>query len=330
MAGRGRRPAAQLTTPRRGLSSPATRRASVLLPAPLSPTRARTLSLVDRQIETREHRRAALAGGHPAQGDERRRPGGWTGLHQVAPDHLGVFGRAPQTEPAQQRPLSQDALRRSVGDYAALVQKHGPVGDGRRGPQTMFDQNDGHAVLCVQPAHRVDHGPRALDVEAGHGLVEHQQARTHGQHGGDGQPLPLAARKSVGGMRAQMSHADAGKSPPHAIFDLAWLQPQVARAEGDLVLYPHVEQLRAGILKDHAHLPAHLGHRLVAHRPSAHADAAAHRGRDALRYQPVETLHERALAAARRPCQKDALAGVDLQVDLVQRHSRAEAHGQPL
>ena len=145
-------------------------------------------------------------------------------------------------------------------------------------------------------------------------LVEHEHLRVHGKHAGECHAALLAARKLE---RALLGQLVEGK--PHAIeraaherINLFARKPQVARPEGDVLVYGFGEQLVLGILEHHADRSAHL--RLGALRGDVGAvDEHAPRGglQDA-----VHVLDERRFAAAGMPGNAEELAAAHLKRDV--------------
>ncbi len=94
-------------------------------------------------------------------------------------------------------------------------------------------------------------------------------------------------------------------------------EAHVGRPEGHVLAHRAEEELVVGVLEDHADPPTHLlERRAVAgvDGAAAHAHVAGARRQD-----PVEVVHERGLAGAVRAEQRDALAGLEAEVDAEER-----------
>ena len=92
------------------------------------------------------------------------------------------------------------------------------------------------------------------------------------------------------------------------------LEAEVGRAEGDVLAHAAEEELVVGVLEDDADPAADLLEVLLLHRQPADGHRAGAGGEDA-----VEVQHQRRLAGAVGPEQRDPLALVHVQVDAVQR-----------
>jgi acyl-CoA thioesterase-1 len=73
---------------------------------------------------------------------------------------------------------------------------------------TMGYHDQGHAVLLVQLAEKVEDLLGGLAVEVTGGFVGQEQIGLIGQRSGDSHPLPLAYRKLVGQMIGPVSQAN--------------------------------------------------------------------------------------------------------------------------
>ena len=84
----------------------------------------------------------------------------------------------------------------------------------------MLDDDDGDSKCAVCLTQRLEDQRGAGGVECRGGLVENQDARTHGEDGGDGYLLLLSAREGGDLAVAQVADADGLESFAHALLDL--------------------------------------------------------------------------------------------------------------
>lgn len=96
------------------------------------------------------------------------------------------------------------------------------------------------------------------------GLVENQDARTHGEDGGDGYLLLLSARKGGDLAVAQVADADGLERFAHALLDLVVGNAKVLEAKEHLVLDDRGDHLRVDILQHAADDLRHVGQRDLA------------------------------------------------------------------
>ena len=79
--------------------------------------------------------------------------------------------------------------RWAVGDLAAVVEHHDPVGDVHHHPHVVLDQRDRRAELVVDVEDEAAHVLLLLDIHSRHRLVEQQQLRLHRQRAAELDPL---------------------------------------------------------------------------------------------------------------------------------------------
>src|SRR3546814_7270964 len=77
--------------------------------------------------------------------------------------------------------VGSNLVGRAVGDLAAVVEHHHPVGDVHDHAHVVLDQHDGGAELLVGLEDEARHILLLLDVHAGHRLVEQPDLRLHGR-----------------------------------------------------------------------------------------------------------------------------------------------------
>jgi len=120
--------------------------------------------------------------------------------------------------------------------------------------QAVLDQQDGGSLLLVQALEHLDDLAGGLHVQAGGRLVQDQHARPHRQHCADGHALDLPAGKRVQAAPEQMGEAERLSDRGHAGADSLLIQPQIARAAGQLLIHGQVEELGSRVLEDDADL----------------------------------------------------------------------------
>ena len=87
--------------------------------------------------------------------------------------------------------------RRLVEHDPAAVHEHDPVGPRRDLVHPVLDDDDAGALIAGEPAQRAEHFLRAHRVQVRQRLVEHEDARAHGQRGRDRRALLLARRTAL-------------------------------------------------------------------------------------------------------------------------------------
>ena len=92
----------------------------------------------------------------------------------------------------------------------------------------------------------------SLRVEHGRRLVQHDYLRLHGDNTGDGDALLLPAGEEMGGVLAQLIHADLRERRVHAAAYLLRRHAEVFRREGHVVLNDVRNDLVVRVLEHHA------------------------------------------------------------------------------
>ena len=136
----------------------------------------------------------------------------------------------------------------------------------------------------------------------------------HRQHGRGRDSAALAEAEVVGRPVGEGLHPHGGERLVHAGLELGTTNPEVGRAEGDVVVHGRHEQLVIGVLEDDPDTLADLAQVRLRDRQPRHPHLARPTAEDA-----VEVKDERRLACAVRPEERDALALVDREVDAEQR-----------
>ncbi len=225
-------------------------------------------------------------------------------------------GRRRREAQAVQAPGIGEHLgrRAAAGDGAAfehqqVVAQLGQILHGMR------RHDHGHA-LAVQALQQLQEAAAPPGVEPRRGLVQHEHLRVHGQHPGQGRAALLAARKLEGaaGVHRLVGQPHRFQGVAHPPVHRGGVEPQVARAEGHVVVDGGGEQLRLGVLEHHAYAGARLGGRcLVGQVRPAEAHGALGGAQKA-----VHGLDEGALAAAGVPGQPEEAALAHLEGHVVQ------------
>src|SRR2546427_1060218 len=185
---------ANLISPLRGTTSPATVFRSVVFPAPFAPISA-TISPGSTASETpwrastpapyatstaRTSRSAPSRDADGAEAD---------GVGPVPP--RGAGSAAPTVVLAEigldDRVVPDDLRRRALGDLLSVVEDDDPLGEGHHNLHDVLDHAERQAELAVDPAHQLHRGRRLGGGEPRHGLVEQEQAGVRG-----GRPRDLA------------------------------------------------------------------------------------------------------------------------------------------
>ena len=95
-------------------------------------------------------------------------------------------------------PCGLDQLRAAGFFDASLSEPCDPVAQGARTPAVMGDGDDGAACARMQMVQCMEQRPKPLAVLPHGRLVQQQQLRLRGSHGGNGHPALLSLGKGVG------------------------------------------------------------------------------------------------------------------------------------
>ena len=219
---------------------------------------------------------------------------------------------------------------RGVADplHTPLREYRHPVGELRNALRILLHHDDGHAPL---PAKVSDHREDLLlsaGVEACGRLVEHQDLRSHREHGRNRHPLLLPARQLEGRTLEESLDADHARRPVDALHDLLGRHSLVLQSEGDLRLHVHVEELSFRVLKHDPHPPRQAGDRfglgVEAIDPDLTSDEAAGRLRD----DAHERETEGGLARPGRSHDREELSALDVEIDALEHPLRCGARLQ--
>src|SRR3989454_5629867 len=187
---------ANLISPLRGTTSPATVFRSVVFPAPFAPISA-TISpgctasetpwraSTPAPYATSTPRTSRSAPSRDADGAEA------DGVWPVPP--RGAGSAAPTVVLAEiglnDRVVPDDLRRRALGDLLSVVEDDDPLGEGHHDLHDVLDHAQRQAELAVDPAHQLHRGRRLGGSEPRHGLVEQEQAGLGGERPRDLEPL---------------------------------------------------------------------------------------------------------------------------------------------
>jgi hypothetical protein len=127
----------------------------------------------------------------------------------------------------------------------------------------MLDDHHRDAKPAVKPRQDPRHGLGALRVQVGSRFIENQYRRPHCQGSGNGDALLLAPRKAAHLAPTEVPNTNGLAGEGDAASNLLSLQPQVARAECNLLLNQPVEQLGGWVLEDQTGLGGDLSHGVI-------------------------------------------------------------------
>ena len=140
---------------------------------------------------------------------------------------------------------------------------------------------------------RGEQRPRPVRIELREGLVEDQQARTHGEDAGEREALAFAAGE--GGDRPAAERRD----PAHLERTVDTAQhlgapdAEVLQAEGGVTLDAGIDRLELRVLEDEADVPGELAGGGAQHVPAQHPRAAADHPAVEVRDEPVADAQQR-------------------------------------
>ena len=164
---------------------------------------------------------------------------------------------------------------------------------------------------------RLKSSSRPGGVEAGHRLVQHQRARLHGQHPGDGHAPLLPAGKLEGRFfQDVLAEAHLRDRLAHARFDGFFIKAEVARAKAHVLFHGLLKELVFGILEHQPHLAADLDEALALFPHIHAADEYVARLRAD---EGVQMDDERGFAAAGVADDADKVAVADGEGNVVER-----------
>ena len=165
-------------------------------------------------------------------------------------------------------------------------------------------------------------------VERRGGFVEYEHMRTHGEDGGDGYLLLLAARKRGDLAVAQVADADGLERFAHALLDLIVGNAKVLEAKEHLVLDDRSDHLRVDILQHTADDLRHVGERDFAGVVAVDHDGPKERAGVVVGHGTRQAGGKRGLAGARGPDDADEISLVHAERDVAERLLGLRAIGE--
>ena len=128
----------------------------------------------------------------------------------------------------------------------------------------LLNDDDGDAEYTVGLAQGLEDQRGAGGVECCGWFIEHQHTRTHGEDGGDGNLLLLAARKRGDLAVAQVADTDGLKRLAQALLDLVVRNAKVLEAIEHFVLNDRSDHLGIDVLQHAADDLRYVGERDLA------------------------------------------------------------------
>jgi hypothetical protein len=204
---------------------------------------------------------------------------------------------------------------------AAEVHQHHAVRQRHRLFLVVRDHDRGDADVVLQRAQFDLHLVAQLGVERAERLVEQQHRRLDHQRAGQRHALALAAGQLTRIALGQRLEVHQRERLVDARLALAALDLAHLEAEADVLGHRHVRKQRVALEHDAQAAPARL---LLRDVLAVEADRSGGR-RDEAR----DHLQHRRLAAAGRPEQRDVLAALDGEVEVLHGDHAVVALGQP-
>ena len=253
----------------------------------------------------------AVRGGKDGRGGSAVR-GGQRGQRARLGGHV-VAGQPDPPFPQSTGLGGQHLVDGAVGGDRAVQDHHDAVDQVRPDVDAVLDDHQGGPRLVEDPLDRAAHSGDAHRVQVGGGLVEQQEAGSHGEDRGEGEPLLLAARQGGGGVVGGGVEADRAGGGADARPYLLAGDAQVLHAEGHVVADAGQDHLGLGVLHHEPDAAPQVrgGGPVDGEAPLRLALVLAAQ-------EPGQPGHEGGLAGPGRPEDEDALAGLDPQVDAVE------------
>src|SRR5271167_4368246 len=260
--------------------------------------------------------------GGPGRFDDRQR-GHQRGRADKASDRSPLT-TAPRASPSVGEDLAQEKLgavalgigeellwRPALDDLAAVHEDH-RVGDGAREAHLVGDADHRHPFLG-ELDHDVEHFLDHLRIECRGRLVEQHDLGLHAQRAGDRDALLLPARELTRIFVGLLGDAHPLEIEPRRLLGLLprrFAHPD--RGEGQVLQHGQVRE-QVELLEHHADLAAD---RLDVLDVRSQLDPGDDDLALLMLFQPVDAADHRRFARARRPTDDDALAPLDLEVDV--------------
>ena len=209
---------------------------------------------------------------------------------------------------------------RRIRQDAAFVHQDDPVHMAvQHVLQAVLDDDDRLVLLLRDAVDQFDGSLSRRGIQIRQRLVEQQHVHVVHENAGERYALFLAAGQLVRRMGKMPLHIHEPCGRIHPPLHLVHRHLVIFEGEGDVFRDGEPDKLGVGVLQ---HRADHLGTGkdvAVAGFFAADRKAAGIFSVIRKRRQSVETRDERRFAAAGRPCDEDLLAGIDVQVDVVQR-----------
>ena len=132
--------------------------------------------------------------------------------------------------------MREHLARRTVQHERSLAHHQNAVAVLGKQRHLLLYNHDGDALLA-HLAQRVEHEGGGSRVERRRRLVEHEDARTHGENSGDGHLLLLATRERRYLAVPQACNPHRVERPRDAVLDLVVRNTEVLEPEEQLVLH---------------------------------------------------------------------------------------------
>ena len=212
-------------------------------------------------------------------------------------------------------------------DFAMVEHEHA-VAVLREQGDLLLNDDDGDSKCAVCLTQRLEDQRGAGGVECRGGLVENQDARAHGEDGGDGYLLLLSAREGGDLAVAQVADADGLERFAHALLDLIVGNAKVLEAKEHLVLDDRSDHLRVDILQHTADDLRHVGERDLAGVVAVDHDGPKERAGVVVGHGARQTGGKRGLAGARGSDDADEISLVHAERDVAERLLGLRAIGE--
>ena len=212
-------------------------------------------------------------------------------------------------------------------DFAMVEHEHA-VAVLREQGDLLLNDDDGDSKCAVCLTQRLENQRGAGGVECRGGLVENQDARTHGEDGGDGHLLLLSAREGGDLAVAQVADADGLERFAHALLDLVVGNAKVLEAKEHLVLDDRGDHLRVDVLQHAADDLRHIGERDFAGVVVVNHDGPKERAGVVVGHGTRQAGGKRGLAGARGPDDTDEISLVHAERDVAERLFGLRAVGE--
>jgi hypothetical protein len=207
------------------------------------------------------------------------------------------------------RILEQVRGRRLRHDLAAGLQHVDAVRERGHELDVVRGDHERHAVVAVQAVQQLDHLAARRRVQPLERFIEYEQLGLQDERAGERHLALLAAREVVTHLVLQVRDAHARHRRRHLAVHLGGRIAVVARAERNVVPHRGRDDLRVGVLEQHADALADL--RELPRRVDAEHAHLALLGRQ----QAEDVVEERALPAAVRAQHHDPLSPADHEVE---------------